>query len=127
MHSTTLPFAVPLPADMPFAVSLTALAHHLQTVPDRRNPRGLRYPLPVLLALAVLATCAGQGVPATCLIRRKEAIVDHPTGVDVRVVLDAIPRKRLISKWMGGSASDEASRCSKLCQAPNFRFIGRLC
>lgn len=61
MHSTILPFAVPLPADMPFAVSLTALAHHLQTVPDRRKPRGLRYPLPVLLALAVLAKFAGQG------------------------------------------------------------------
>jgi predicted transposase YbfD/YdcC len=60
MHSTTLPFAVPLPSDLPFAFSLHALAAHLQTVPDRRKHRGLRYPLPVLLALAVLAKFAGH-------------------------------------------------------------------
>lgn len=61
MHSTTLPFAVPLPTDLPFAFSLTALAAHLQAVPDRRKRRGRRYPLPVLLTLAVVAKCAGQG------------------------------------------------------------------
>ncbi len=61
MDSTTLPFAVPLPPDVPFAFSLQALASHLQVVPDHRKPRGRRYPLPVLLALAVLAKCAGQG------------------------------------------------------------------
>jgi predicted transposase YbfD/YdcC len=61
MYSTTLPFAVPLPDDVPFAFSLHALVAHLQTVPDRRKRRGRRYPLPVLLALAVLAKCAGQG------------------------------------------------------------------
>ena len=60
MHSTTLPFAVPLPPDLPFAFSLQALALHLQSVPDRRKPRGIRYPLPVLLSLAVLAKLAGQ-------------------------------------------------------------------
>ena len=63
MHSTTLPFALPLPDDLPFAFSLHALADHLRTVPDRRKPRGIRYPLPVLLSLAVLAKLAGQ----TCL------------------------------------------------------------
>ena len=61
MHSTTLPFAVPLPPDVPCAFSLHALAAHLQTVPDRRKRRGRRYPLPVLLAIAVLAKFAGQG------------------------------------------------------------------
>ena len=61
MDSTTRPFAVPLPPDLPFAFSLQALAAHLQTVPDRRKRRGRRYPLPVLLALAVLAKLAGQG------------------------------------------------------------------
>ena len=61
MHSTIVPFAVPLPADLPFAFSLTALAAHLQQVPDRRRRRGTRYPLPVLLTLAVVAKLAGQG------------------------------------------------------------------
>lgn len=60
MHSTTLPFAVPLPSDLPFAFSLQALAEHLQSVPDQRKPRGIRYPLPMLLSLAVLAKLAGQ-------------------------------------------------------------------
>lgn len=60
MHSTTFPFAVPLPPELPFAFSLHALADHLQSVPDRRKPRGRRYPLPVLLSLAVLANLAGQ-------------------------------------------------------------------
>src|SRR5919199_2410266 len=60
MPSTTLPFTVPLPADLPFAFSLTALAGHLQTVTDRRKRRGRRYPLPALLTLAVLAKCAGH-------------------------------------------------------------------
>jgi predicted transposase YbfD/YdcC len=68
MHSTTLPFAVPLPSDLPFAFSLHALAAHLQTVPDRRKHRGLRYPLPVLLTLAVVAKLAGHS--------RVEAIAD---------------------------------------------------
>jgi DDE_Tnp_1-associated len=61
MHSTTLPFAVPLPPDVPCAFSLHALAAHLQTVPHRRKRRGRRYPLPVLLAIAVLAKFAGPG------------------------------------------------------------------
>jgi predicted transposase YbfD/YdcC len=60
MHSTTLPFAVPLPPGLPFAFSLQALAEHLHSVPDRRKPRGIRYPLPVLLSLAILAKLAGQ-------------------------------------------------------------------
>ncbi len=68
MHSTTLPFAVSLPADVPFAFSLHALAAHLQTVPDRRERRGLRYPLPVQLTHAVVAKLAGQS--------RVEAIAD---------------------------------------------------
>jgi hypothetical protein len=59
VDSTILPFAVPLPADVPLAFSLTALADHLRTVPDRRKRRGRRYPLPVLLTVAVLAKFAG--------------------------------------------------------------------
>lgn len=59
MHSTTLPFAVPLPTDLPCAFDLGALAAHLTTVVDPRDPRGVRYPLAPLLALAVCAKLAG--------------------------------------------------------------------
>jgi hypothetical protein len=55
MHSTTIPFAIQLPDDVPFAFSVQALAERLVTLTDKRKARGLRYPLAVLLTIAVLA------------------------------------------------------------------------
>ena len=60
MPATIVPGSFPLPADVPFAFSLTALAAHLPTVPDRRKRRGRRYPRAPLLALAVVAKLAGH-------------------------------------------------------------------
>lgn len=68
MDSTTFACSLQLPADVPFAFSLQALATHLQSVPDRRHARGKRYPLAPLLALAVVAKLAGQS--------RLEALAD---------------------------------------------------
>ena len=68
MHSTTLTLPLQLPADLPFAFSLQALTTHLQRVPDQRHARGTRYPLPPLLALAVVAKLAGHS--------RLEALAD---------------------------------------------------
>src|SRR5919202_5857924 len=68
MHSTTLTLPLQLPADLPFAFSLQALTTHLQRVPDQRHARGKRYPLPPLLALAVVAKLAGHS--------RLEALAD---------------------------------------------------
>jgi predicted transposase YbfD/YdcC len=45
--------------DEPFAFPLQALLTHLATIPETRQPRGLRYPLAPLLALAVFAKLAG--------------------------------------------------------------------
>lgn len=59
MDSTTIPFTVQLPADMPFVFSLQALAERLQTLTDKRKARGIRYSLDVLLLVAVLARLAG--------------------------------------------------------------------
>lgn len=59
MDSTTLPFTIQLPADLPFAFSLQSLFERLQTLTDKRKPRGVRYPLDVLLLIAVLARLAG--------------------------------------------------------------------
>jgi predicted transposase YbfD/YdcC len=59
MDSTTIPFTIQLPHDMPFAFSLQALAERLQTLSDKRDARGIRYPLDVLLLVAVLARLAG--------------------------------------------------------------------
>lgn len=60
MKCTMLPLDVQLPQE-PFAFSLQALVEKLHTVPDLRHPRGVRYPLPVVLTVAVLAKLAGHG------------------------------------------------------------------
>src|SRR5579859_1509709 len=59
MDSTTIPFTIQLPDDLPFAFSLQALAERFQTLTDQRKARGLRYPLDVFLVVAVLATLSG--------------------------------------------------------------------
>ncbi len=63
MQSTTCPFVVPLDPTIPCVVDLHALAMHLACVPDRRAKRGVRYPLAVLLTIAVLAKLAGYTTP----------------------------------------------------------------
>lgn len=68
MYSTTLPFALELPADVPFAFCLQRLIGRLETLVDQRDPRGVRYPLAALLAIAVLAKLAGAS--------RVEALAD---------------------------------------------------
>lgn len=60
MYSSTLPFSLQLPTDVPFAVDLHALTTVLATLPDRRARRGVRYPLAPLLTLAVCAKLAGH-------------------------------------------------------------------
>lgn len=60
MDSTTIPFTIQLPEELPFVFSLQALAERLQTLTDKRKARGIRYPLDVLLLMAVLARLAGE-------------------------------------------------------------------
>lgn len=60
MHSSTLPFRLQLPIDVPFAIDLHALTTALAALPDRRARRGIRYPLAPLLVLAVCAKLAGH-------------------------------------------------------------------
>lgn len=55
-----LPLEVQLPQE-PFAFSLQALVEKLHAVQDLRDPRGVRYPLSVVLTVAVLAKLAGHG------------------------------------------------------------------
>lgn len=60
MHSTILPFGLPLPSDLPCAFDLGALTSTFEALVDQRDPRGVRYPLAPLLALAVCAKLAGH-------------------------------------------------------------------
>lgn len=60
MHSSTLPFRLQLPSDVPFVFDLQALIAAFTALPDRRSRRGIRYPLAPLLALAVCAKLAGH-------------------------------------------------------------------
>jgi predicted transposase YbfD/YdcC len=59
VHDTTRPVTFNLPANVPFAFSLTALAEQLAPLVDQRKRRGKRYPLVPLLPTAVLAKLAG--------------------------------------------------------------------
>ncbi len=59
MKCTILPLEVQLPNE-PFAFSLQALVEKLHTIEDLRDPRGVRYPLNVVLTVAVLAKLAGH-------------------------------------------------------------------
>lgn len=59
MHPTMPAFDLLLP-DEPIAIDLTYLYAHLQALPDQRARRGVRYPLPMLLLIALLATLSGQ-------------------------------------------------------------------
>jgi hypothetical protein len=68
MYSSTLPFTLQPPTIQPFALSVQALAAHLTALEDQRDPRGVRYPLAPLLALAVCAKLAGHS--------RLEAVAD---------------------------------------------------
>ena len=68
MQSTIHPFARPLPAEVPFAISIHALAAQLTQLVDQRKRRGVRYPLAPLLTIAILAKLAGHS--------RVEAIAD---------------------------------------------------
>jgi predicted transposase YbfD/YdcC len=60
VQTTTIPFELQLPADVPFAFPITQLARILATLVDRRARRGRRYPLAPLVTIAVLAKLAGQ-------------------------------------------------------------------
>jgi predicted transposase YbfD/YdcC len=58
MNRTTL--AVELPThDAPIVLDLNAIYRQFQTLPDARKRRGVRYPLAVLLTIAVLAKLSG--------------------------------------------------------------------
>ncbi len=59
MHPTMLAFDMVLP-DEPVALDLTQLFARLHVLPDQRDPRGVRYPLPMLLMIALLAKLTGQ-------------------------------------------------------------------
>ncbi len=58
-YCTTVPIALPWPADLPCALDLTALIAALTTLTDQRARRGIRYPLAPMLAIAILAKLCG--------------------------------------------------------------------
>lgn len=59
MYSTILPFSFALPTNS-LVFDVGALYQHLRSLADQRDRRGLRYPLALILTLAVLAKLAGQ-------------------------------------------------------------------
>jgi DDE_Tnp_1-associated len=58
MHLTPLSVDVP-PLDAPVVFDFATIYRQFQTLADTRKRRGLRYPLAVLLTIAVMAKLAG--------------------------------------------------------------------
>jgi predicted transposase YbfD/YdcC len=59
MHLTPLSLDVP-PLDAPVVFDIGTIYRQFQTLADTRKRRGVRYPLPMLLTIAVLAKLAGS-------------------------------------------------------------------
>jgi predicted transposase YbfD/YdcC len=59
MHLTPLSLEVP-PLDLPIVFDFGIIYHQFQTLADTRKRRGVRYPLAVLLTIAVMAKLAGS-------------------------------------------------------------------
>jgi predicted transposase YbfD/YdcC len=59
MYSTILPFSFALPHGA-LVFDVDALYQHMQALTDQRDRRGLRYPLALILTIAVLAKLTGQ-------------------------------------------------------------------
>lgn len=62
MQSSTSALTVSLPS-LPFLFSPLSLYARFLTLTDHRDPRGVRYPLPILLTIATLAKLAEQNSP----------------------------------------------------------------
>ena len=58
MQYSTIPFAL-VGGEEPFVLDVGARYRHATALTDGRDPRGLRYPLPLLITVAVLAKLAG--------------------------------------------------------------------
>jgi hypothetical protein len=59
MHATTVT-VTPFGSDQPFILDLAAVYAQLDQVPDQRQRRGVRYPLAVLLTIALLSKLTGS-------------------------------------------------------------------
>ncbi len=65
MKDSTVPSLAELPRpEVALVIDVTSLYGWLQRLPDHRDPRGVRYPLPDVLTLMVLAKLAGEDQPA---------------------------------------------------------------
>ncbi len=87
MDPTTLPFELALP-DEPVLLDLQNMYEQLQRLPDQRKRRGVRYPLALLLLIAILAKLTGHS--------RVRAVADWAKlGAQELSVLFDLPRANM--------------------------------
>lgn len=75
---------MPQGTDHPITINLTDLLARLQTVPDQRKRRRVRYPLAVLLAIAGLAKLCGQSQIHALAGWAHEQAAELASGFDLR-------------------------------------------
>src|SRR6266545_3716901 len=104
MHLTPLSVEVP-PLDLPVVFDFGAIYRQFQTLADTRKRRGVRYPLAVLLTIAVLAKLAGYS--------GARAIADWATlRAEVLAEVFDLPRPRMphLTTWTRVCRHAAASR-----------------
>lgn len=140
MNSTTIPFTLQLPSDMPFAFSIQVLDERLETVTDRRDPHGVRYPLAALLLVALLGRRAGaprlapladwarlRAADLAALLGLPRATMPHLSAWS-RVLGDAIDvaeREQVLSAFC--REQQAAAEGRRRAAASSWRWMARPC
>ena len=121
-----LPFEVVLP-DEPLTLDLTHLYHRLYTLPDHRARRGVRYPLPMLLLIAILAKLTGQAhvqaMAEWAALRANElawmfnfprATMPHPVTWSrvLGTAVDVVALEHLMRAWLHPPTAEVPNRAS---------------
>jgi len=84
-----------------FIVDVGSLYAYYESLEDQRDPRGLRYPLPVALTMITLAKLGGEDQPrgmAGWLRHRRKML-----AVALRLARDSTPHHTTISRILGGA------------------------
>jgi predicted transposase YbfD/YdcC len=102
-HNTTR-FALAQNAE-PFVFDVDSLFYHLEGLTDRRKPKGIRYPLAVVLCFIILAKLAGEDEPdaiAHWISLRKQLLIES-----LRLKRTSTPHATTVSRILGRAVDVE--------------------
>src|SRR5215210_9391707 len=89
----------------PFIFDVDSLFYHLDSLTDRRKPKGVRYPLAVALVFVILAKLAGENDPegiAHWVWLRKQMLIES-----LKLKRDTTPHPTTFSRVLGRAVDVE--------------------